>query len=257
MRIGMIQMAAAEGDVEKNKRRAFSLLEEAAPHSDLIVMPELWTVGYNFHDFSSHVISMNDEIIRDLSFFAQTHRVVLEAGTLPIKEQGKVKNMSLIFDADGEIQASYSKRHLFQGYLEGRLMTAGKKLMKTHLHGVQVGIAVCYECYFPRMWRKMANQGTTLVIVPASWPMEHIMQWRILTRARAIENGICVCAVNMAGTYHGIKLGGHSLFIDPLGNILAEGGEGEEVIYAFYDEEKYKDLGCSLSLASCQTYGDA
>ncbi len=257
MRIAMIQMDAAEGDVERNTARAFSMLEEAAPRSDLIVMPELWTIGYNFHDFSDHVISLQDSLIQKLSAFAREHRVVLEAGTLPISSAGKVRNTALLFDEKGNVQASYSKRHLFQGYLEGKLMEPGKNLMETEIHGVKAGMAVCYECYFPRMWRKMAKAGTTLVMAPASWPLEHILQWRVLTRARAIENGICVCAVNMAGTYHGTQLGGHSLFIDPLGHILAEAGEGEEILYAFYDEEKYKDLGRRLSVVSGETYGEA
>ena len=256
MRIAMIQLAAADGEVDRNIARAFSLMEEAAGKSDLIVLPELWTIGYNFHNFESHVLTMDDPLIARLSAFAKSHRVVLEAGTLPIRAGGKVRNTGLLFDRNGEVAATYSKRHLFQGYLEGKLMEPGKDLMETRVDGIKSGMAVCYECYFPRMWRKMAKAGTTLVMVPASWPLEHILQWRVLTRARAIENGLCVCAVNMAGTYHGMKLGGHSLFIDPLGNILTEGGEGEEILYAFYDEEKYKNLGSRLSVVSGDVYGE-
>lgn len=100
--------------------------------------------------------------------------------------------------------------------------------MNTEINGVKTGMAVCYEFYFPRMWRKMAKSGVTLVLAPASWPAVHIPQWEVLTRARAIENGICVCAVNMAGEYHGLKLGGHSLFIDPTGKVEAEAGDGEK-----------------------------
>ena len=101
----------------------------------------------------------------------------------------------------------------------------------------------------------MAKAGTTLVLAPASWPKEHIFQWRVLSAARAIENGICICAVNMAGTYKDVVLGGHSRFIDPLGHVLAEAGEGEEICYAEYDEEKYKDLGKKLSVVSGVVYG--
>ena len=97
--------------------------------------------------------------------------------------------------------------------------------------------------------------GTTLVLAPASWPKAHILQWRVLSAARAIENGICICAVNMAGTYKDVVLGGHSRFIDPLGHVLAEAGEGEEICYAAYDEEKYKDLGKRLSVVSGVVYG--
>ena len=255
MKIAMIQLAAAAGAVEANICRAFSLMEEAAHHSDLLVLPELWTVGYNFHDFSSHVLSLSDDVVQRLASFARFHRVTLAAGTLPIRHEGAVRNTALLFGPDGRLQATYSKRHLFQGYLEGKLMQPGDRLMQTSIHGVQTGMAVCYELYFPKMWRKMAKSGTTLVLVPASWPKEHLLQWNILGQARAIENGICLCAVNMAGTYHGMMLGGHSHFIDPLGHILAEAGGGETICYADYDEEKYKNLGKHLSVVSGRVYG--
>ena len=127
-------------------------------------------------------------------------------------------------------------------------MTAGDVSMSADIGGIKTGAAICYELYFPKYFRHMAKSGTTLVLVPASWPLLHIEKWEILARARAIENGIYLCAVNMAGTYHGIRLGGHSLFIDPEGNILAEAGMGEEIIYAEFEETKYKDLGKQLAV---------
>lgn len=256
MRIGMIQLAAAAGDVEINMQRAFSLMEEAAHASDVLVLPELWTVGYNFHDFSRHVLSLSDDLVQRLSSFARFHQVTVAAGTLPIRREGAVRNTTLLFDSQGRLQATYSKRHLFQGYLEGKLMQPGNHLTQTSIHGVQTGFAVCYELYFPKMWRKMAKSGTTLVLTPASWPKNHLLQWRVLGQARAIENGICLCAVNMAGEYRGMELGGHSHFIDPLGHILVEAGEGEEICYAEYDEEKYKNLGKQLSVVSGRVYGE-
>ena len=257
MKLSLIQMASAAGDVERNIHRGFELMEEAARQSDVLVLPELWTIGYNFHDFSSHVLSLSDGLIQWLSSFAAYHHVTLVAGTLPIREGSVVRNTGLIFAPDGQIQARYSKRHLFQGYLEGQLMAPGRTLLQTSIHGVQTGMAVCYEFYFPKMWRKMAKAGTTLVLAPASWPVNHLLQWRVLTRARAIENGICICAVNMAGTYHDMQLGGHSMFIDPLGQIQVEGGLGEEILYAEYDEKKYKDLGKQLSVVSGRKYGES
>lgn len=255
MRIAMIQMASASGDVERNISRAFSMMEEAAEKSDLLVLPELWTIGYNFHHFEEHILSRHAALLEKLSDFARTHRVTLSPGTLPIRHGAVIRNTGFLFAPDGKCIAEYSKRHLFQGYLEAKLFHPGDALMQTRIHGIQTGMAVCYEFYFPKMWRKMAKAGTTLVLAPASWPKEHILQWRVLSAARAIENGICICAVNMAGTYKDVVLGGHSRFIDPLGHVLVEAGEGEEICYAEYDEEKYKDLGKKLSVVSGVVYG--
>lgn len=255
MRIAMIQMASASGDVERNISRAFSMMEEAAEKSDLLVLPELWTIGYNFHHFEEHILSRHALLLEKLSDFARTHRVTLSPGTLPIRHGAIIRNTGFLFAPDGKCIAEYSKRHLFQGYLEAQLFRPGDALMQTRIHGIQTGMAVCYEFYFPKMWRKMAKAGTTLVLAPASWPKKHILQWSVLSAARAIENGICICAVNMAGTYKDVVLGGHSRFIDPLGHVLVEAGEGEEICYAEYDEEKYKELGKKLSVVSGVVYG--
>lgn len=231
------------------------MMEEAAEKSDLLVLPELWTIGYNFHHFEEHILSRYALLLEKLSDFARTHRVTLSPGTLPIRHGAIIRNTGFLFAPDGKCIAEYSKRHLFQGYLEAKLFRPGDALMQTRIHGIQTGMAVCYEFYFPKMWRKMAKAGTTLVLAPASWPKKHILQWCVLSAARAIENGICICAVNMAGTYKDVVLGGHSRFIDPLGHVLAEAGEGEEICYAAYDEEKYKDLGKKLSVVSGVVYG--
>lgn len=186
MRIAMIQMASASGDVERNISRAFSMMEEAAEKSDLLVLPELWTIGYNFHHFEDHILSRHAALLEKLSDFARTHRVTLSPGTLPIRYGAIIRNTGFLFAPDGKCIAEYSKRHLFQGYLEAKLFRPGDALMQTRIHGIQTGMAVCYEFYFPKMWRKMAKAGTTLVLAPASWPKEHILQWRVLSAARAI-----------------------------------------------------------------------
>lgn len=248
MRIGMLQMDVAEGNKERNIRHAFDMLEEAARQANVLVMPELWTIGYNFRDFQERVTHVNDGLINRLSSFAEFHHITLAAGTLPVEKNGIVKNMGLIFGPDGRLKAHYSKRHLFYGYLEAELMAPGTHLMCTDINGVRTGMAVCYEFYFPKMWRRMAKSGTTLVLAPASWPKVHLHQWGVLTRARAIENGMCICAVNMVGTYHGVQLGGHSMFIDPVGQVQVEGDLDEHIYYADYDEIKYKDLGRQLAV---------
>ncbi len=248
MRIGLIQMEVIHGDKERNINHAFSLLEEASHQCDTVVLPELWTIGYDFHDLNWNVTRKGDGLFQRLSSLAAHTRTTIVAGTLPVEQDGAIRNTALVFGARGELKAEYSKRHLFYGYLESELMKPGKKLLNMDINGIHTGMAVCYEFYFPRMWRKMAKQGVTLVLAPASWPSMHIYQWDVLTRSRAIENGLCIGAVNMAGDYRGMKLGGRTRFVDPLGNVAAEAGEEESILYADYDKEKYKDLGKQLAV---------
>lgn len=248
MRIAMIQLAAAAGEKEENIRRAFALMEEAAQNADWLVLPELWTLGYNFHDLESRATRPGDGLLARLSGFALTHKVILAAGTLPILKGGVIRNTALIFGRDGNVLGTYIKRHLFGGYLEAKLMKPGRRLMKTDINGLCCGMGICYELYFPRMYRKMAENGTTLVLVPASWPLVHISKWEILARARAIENGMWICAVNMAGTYHDVKLGGHSVLVSPEGEVLARAGSEEEICYGEIDRDAYPGLGKQLAV---------
>ncbi|MDY6084832.1 MAG: nitrilase-related carbon-nitrogen hydrolase [Dialister sp.] len=248
MRIGLIQMDVSTGDKERNIEHAFGLLDQASRRAEVLVMPELWTIGYDFRNLENRVTTYGDRLFSRLSAFAAGNHITLEAGTLPIKKDGVIRNTALIFGPDGRLIASYSKRHLFYGYLEAELMKPGKELLQMNLQGVTTGMAVCYEFYYPRMWRRMAKAGTTLVLSCASWPLVHLSRWDVLTRARAIENGICIAACNMSGCYHGLKLGGHSRFIDPVGQVTSEAGTGEEIIYADYDKEKYKDLAKMMAV---------
>ncbi len=248
MRIAMLQTDAAADNLVRNTEHGLSLIERAAKSADWILLPELWTIGYDFHDLDKKSVSLTDSLIERLGHLARHFGVTIAAGTLPLKEHGHISNTMLIFSPDGNIAARYSKRHLFRSYLEGKLMTAGSELLTASVGGIPIGAAVCYELYFPKCFRQMAKKGTTLVLVPASWPLLHIEKWEILARARAIENGIYLCAVNMCGTYHGIRLGGRSLFIDPEGRVLVRGDTEEHIYYAEYDEEKYKDLGKQLAV---------
>lgn len=248
MRIGLIQMHIESGEKERNIRHAFRLLEEAAPRCDLLVLPELWTIGYDFRRIGEQATRPGDSLVEGLAAFARAHHVTLAAGTLPIAHRGALTNTGLVFGPDGRMQGHYSKRHLFYGYLESELMKPGTHDMQTDIGGIACGMAVCYELYFPELFRAMAKKGTTLVLVPASWPLLHVSRWEVLARARAIENGMYICAVNMSGAYHGVELGGHSMLIDPEGNVLTAAGKDEAILYGRYDEEKYRDLGQKLAV---------
>lgn len=242
MRIGLVQMNVESGNRARNIEHGLELMDKAASGADLVVLPELWTVGYDFRDLENQVTRPGDGLLERLSALARHHGVTLAAGSLPLWKEGNIFNTAVVFAPDGHLQATYSKRHLFYGYLEAELMRPGRERVITKINGISCGMAICFELYFPKMFQRMARDGATMTIVPASWPENHIRHWEILARARAIENGMYICAVNMVGTYHHIKLGGHSMFIDPEGYAQVEGDDREHIYYGEYEEEKYGDL---------------
>jgi predicted amidohydrolase len=91
-------------------------------------------------------------------------------------------------------------------------------------------LATCYDLRFPEQFRLLLDAGARLVIVPAAWPAARVEHWRLLGRARAIENQMVVIQCNTGGSHGGVRMGGHSQVVAATGEVLAEAGDGEEIL---------------------------
>lgn len=170
------------------------------------------------------------------------------AGSLSVRiSAAKYANRSLLFDPAGNIAARYDKIHLFDVDLAGgeryreseRIVPGDRAAMATTPWGI-VGLSICYDVRFPHLYRALAQAGAFLLTVPAAFTVQTgLAHWHVLNRARAIENGAFVVAPAQCGTHaEGRRTFGHSLIVDPWGEILAEGGENEGVIVAEIDPAK-------------------
>jgi predicted amidohydrolase len=121
--------------------------------------------------------------------------------------------------------------HLF-GFDSGEaaLVTAGDAPSCYRAPFGAIGFSTCYDLRFPEIYRLLLDGGAELVVVPAGWPTPRLEHWRLLLRARAIENQVFVVGCNAAGSDGAVVYGGHSAVIDPWGAVLAEAGDGEEVL---------------------------
>jgi predicted amidohydrolase len=127
--------------------------------------------------------------------------------------------------------------HVF-GYesLETEILSAGTSVSAGAVDGLgRVGMTTCYDLRFPELYRQIVDRGTEMVIVPAAWPAARLAHWRLFTQARAVENQMYLVACGAAGSQRGVQLSGHSVIVDPWGDVLAEGGSGEEILYADID----------------------
>ena len=142
-------------------------------------------------------------------------------------DTGRLFNTSVLLGADGGVLAAYRKIHLF-GFGEGepKLMTPGSEIV---VHD-GLGIATCYDLRFPEMFRGLLDGGALALVMASAWPAKRIAHWRLLAQARAVENQMYVVACNTAGTHAGVPMGGNSIVVDPWGVVLAEAGDGEEVL---------------------------
>jgi predicted amidohydrolase len=137
---------------------------------------------------------------------------------------GQPFNTATLYGPDGERVGAYRKVHLFAPMGDREHMTAGDALPLFDLPWGRTALAVCYDLRFPEQWRQYTWAGARLIVIPAEWPVHRVEHWRLLLRARAVENQLFVAGCNRTGTDTDGEYGGHSAAVDPWGRVLVEGG---------------------------------
>ncbi|MER5450104.1 carbon-nitrogen family hydrolase [Streptomyces sp. NPDC002764] len=241
MRASLIQIAVEEGEsVEARRRRVASLVREQAG-ADLVVLPELWTTGaFAYEEFDTEAEPLEGPTYEAMAKAASDAGVWLHAGSIPERDpDGPLYNTSLLFSPTGDLAAAYRKIHRF-GFDKGEavLMGAGRELVTVRLPGTTLGVATCYDLRFPELFRALVDAGAETLVVPAGWPERRRAHWTLLARARAVENQAFVLACGTAGTHAGVPQAGHSIVVDPWGEVLAEAGGGEEILTVDFDPAK-------------------
>jgi predicted amidohydrolase len=240
MRLALVQMAVEPGTVQRNVETALDGIEAAAADgADLVVLPELFTAGYfAFESYARSATGLDEGPLARVSAAAADHGVAVLAGTVvedlaastergfeTPAEEGYA-NTAVLFDADGERLVVYRKHHLF-GYdsAESDLLTPGEELPTADLGGFTLGVTTCYDLRFPELYRRLADAGVTLVLVPSAWPYPRVEHWQLLPRARAVENLCYVAACNGVGDFEAAELLGRSTVYDPWGTTVASAGD--------------------------------
>jgi predicted amidohydrolase len=166
-------------------------------------------------------------------------------GSLAIKvSPDKTANRSFLIGADGTVQARYSKIHLFdvdlaggESYRESNTVAGGDAAVLAETPWGRLGLTVCYDVRFPRLYRVLAKNNAFAFTIPSAFTVSTgEAHWHVLLRARAIENGAFVIAPAQGGSHqNGRKTYGHSLIVDPWGTVLAEAGTDPGVVFADID----------------------
>ncbi|MBA9085288.1 putative amidohydrolase [Fontibacillus solani] len=231
--IALIQTDITLGDPSRNRDYLKNQMEIAASSEvkpDVIILPEMWNTGYAL-DIIHEIADPNGEESREwIAEFAKSHGIHVVAGSIAEKRDAGVFNTMRIFSASGEEAASYSKIHLFRLMEEEKHLTSGDQIVSFELDGVLAGASICYDIRFPELARSLSLLGAKVLFVSAEWPHPRLHHWRTLLMARAIENQMYVVACNRTGASGKDSFFGHSMIIDPWGEIVAEGGEDEEIV---------------------------
>ena len=245
MRVALLQMDVKAGDPEANFGRAADMLAEAVRGErkpDLIVMPEMWNTGYALDVIEAIADPGGQRTRKLLSAFAAEHGVNIAAGSIAERREDGVYNTSFVFDRKGGVTAEYAKMHLFRLMEEDKYLKAGERPGSAVVDGTPAGMMICYDIRFPELARRLALSGAQLLIVPAEWPNPRLHHWRTLLTARAIENQMYVVACNRCGTSGAVSFFGHSMVIDPWGEVIAEAGEEEGIVTADIDLSLVADV---------------
>ncbi|AVH57592.1 MULTISPECIES: carbon-nitrogen family hydrolase [Streptomyces] len=247
MRASLLQIDVNDTESVDSRRRRVAALVREQDGADLVVLPELWTTGaFAYEGFGAEAEPLEGPTYEVMAKAASDAGVWLHAGSIPERPasdsgsaEGPLYNTSLVFSPTGELAAAYRKIHRF-GFDKGEavLMGAGSELVTVRLPETVIGVATCYDLRFPELFRGLVDAGAETLVIPAGWPERRRSHWTLLAQARAVENQAFVLACGTAGTHAGVPQAGHSIVVDPWGEVLAEAGPGEEVLTVEFDPAK-------------------
>ncbi|MEU6661563.1 carbon-nitrogen family hydrolase [Streptomyces sp. NPDC046821] len=239
MRASLIQIRVDDDESVNSRRlRAASMVRDQAGSADLVVLPELWTTGaFAYESFADEAEPLEGPTFETMAKAASDAGVWLHAGSIPERDpDGPLYNTALVFSPDGELAAAYRKIHRF-GFDKGEavLMSAGGELVTVRLPETVLGVTTCYDLRFPELYRGLVDRGAETLVISAGWPERRLAHWRLLAQARAVENQTYVLACGTAGTHARMPQAGHSMVVDPWGEVIAEAGADEEVLTVEFD----------------------
>ena len=246
-RVALLQMQTGN-DLAANLASLTDLAREAARGGARFVMTPEYALMMDGSGRTMRERALNADgtpALPELEKLARELSVWLLVGSLTLKTGGeRIANRSYLIADDGRVVAHYDKIHMFDVRLpdgkvirESSAYCPGERAVVADTPWGKVGLTVCYDLRFPQLYRALAKAGAIYLTIPSSFQRATgKVHWHTLIRARAIENACFVFAPAMCGEHPGNRTSyGHSLVVDPWGEVLADGGDAPGVVYADAD----------------------
>ena len=263
-RVAAIQMAVGT-DKEQNVRTACEKVRKTvsekaacAEKPDFVILPEMFHCPYVTERFPDYAEPEGGPVRQTLSVCAAENGIYLIAGSVPERdEEGKIYNTSYVFGRDGALLARHRKMHLFdiaveggQHFQESKTLTAGTDCTVFETEFGPMGVCICYDLRFPELTREMALRGARTVFVPAAFNMTTgPAHWEVTFRARALDNQIYLVGCAPARDENGPYVSwGHSIAVNPWGEVLGQLDEKEGVLTVDMDGKKEEAVRKQLPL---------
>lgn len=203
-----------------------------------VLLPELWDVGYVIEEAEEYGDRNEEQAAAFLGVLARKYGCWFAGGSILALTDRGAFNRAMVVDPRGEYVAHYDKTHLIPLMDEEKYLLAGDWRTHADIAGVDVGLSICYDIRYPEWQRLYAVEGAQALFFSAEWPKTRIEHWQVMLRSRAIENMCYVIGCNRTGTTGNTIFGGHSMAIDPWGEILCDCGESPCLDFVQIDTAK-------------------
>ena len=254
-RVALFQSTTGIDPAGSTRALEQAIAEAAAGGAEILFTPEM--SGLLDRDSRRAAKSLREEaedpVLAACRAAAREHRIWLHIGSLAVLAgNGKVANRGFVIDREGHIRARYDKLHLFdvdlptgESWRESNTYSAGSGVVLVNGTPVgKLGLTICYDLRFPGLFARLAEADADIIAVPAAFTVPTgKAHWHILLRARAIEAGLFVVAAAQVGRHEdGRQTFGHSLVIDPWGEVLLDMGEEPGIGFADIDLKRISDV---------------
>lgn len=228
-----------------------NIVKVAELGANVVVLPEMFCCPYVSELFSVYAQDVDGALLRRLSALAEAQKIYLIAGSVPERVEDRLYNTCFVFDPKGACIGRHRKVHLFdinvdggQYFQESETLSAGQDVTVVDTVYGKIGIAICYDIRFPELARLMVDRGAQILVYPAAFNMTTgPAHWELLARARAVDNQVFVAACAPARDYDsGYIAYGHSLVVDPWGDVLGQLEEEEGYLLGEIDLDVVKDV---------------
>lgn len=256
MRAAIFQMTSGIDPAANGSAIADMIARAKGEGADMLFTPEM--AGYLDRDRARAAATLrseaDDPVLAQVREAAARHGLWVHLGSLPLKDEradGRWANRSFMIDSSGEVRARYDKIHLFdvdlatgESWRESSVYGPGEQVVAVDTPWGRMGMSVCYDMRFPDLYRSLTNAGATMLLMPAAFTVPTGQaHWHILLRARAIEAGCFVIAAAQAGCHDdGRETYGHSLIVDPWGEVLLDMGTEQGLALAEIDLSRIEEV---------------
>ncbi|MCX8070058.1 MAG: hypothetical protein N2738_06105 [Thermodesulfovibrionales bacterium] len=252
--VSIAQIEIISGKPRENISHAEDFISEASKRgSQLICLPEMWTTGFDW----DYLLKNDKEHLffaQEVCNIARKYKIWIYSSMPFFDKQGALVNAGLLINPEGFIFTQYNKTHLFSLMNEEKYFNRGEGITLVDTGFAMIGLSICYDLRFLELFRSYALKGAELILLTAAFPYPRLEHWKVLIKARAIENQLFFIAVNRVGKEiytdgKELYFFGNSSIIDPWGKTVVEASEDkEELLTAELDLDFIKEVRQTINV---------